>query len=49
MDLLRATDDGLEAIAEKVGYGDSFVLSKAFKRVVGVSPKEFRTQLLKET
>ena len=46
MDLLRSSDDGLEAIAERVGYGDSFVFSKAFKRILGVSPKEFRKQLI---
>jgi transcriptional regulator GlxA family with amidase domain len=42
MDLLRATDDNLERIAERVGYGDPFVFSKAFKRLQGVSPREFR-------
>ncbi len=45
MDMLRATNDGLEIIAEKVGYGDSFVFSKAFKRILGVSPKEFRKEI----
>lgn len=45
MDLLRTTDKGLEDIAENIGYGDSFVFSKAFKRILGVSPKEFRKQL----
>jgi AraC-like DNA-binding protein len=42
MDLLRATDDNLERIAERVGYGDPFVFSKAFKRMQGVSPRDFR-------
>lgn len=42
MDLLRATDDNLERIAERVGYGDPFVFSKAFKRIQGVSPRVFR-------
>lgn len=42
MDLLRATEDNLERIAERVGYGDPFVFSKAFKRMQGVSPREFR-------
>jgi AraC-like DNA-binding protein len=44
MDLLRATDDSMERIAERVGYGDPFVFSKAFKRIQGVSPREFRTE-----
>jgi AraC-like DNA-binding protein len=43
MDLLRATEDNLERIAERVGYGDPFVFSKAFKRIQGVSPREFRS------
>jgi AraC-like DNA-binding protein len=42
MDLLRATEDSMERIAERVGYGDPFVFSKAFKRIQGVSPREFR-------
>jgi AraC-like DNA-binding protein len=45
MDLLRSGDDSVERIAEAVGYNDSFVFSKAFKRIQGVSPKEFRKQL----
>ncbi len=45
MDLLRTSSDGLESIAEQVGYSDSFIFSKAFKRIIGVSPKEFRKQL----
>ncbi len=42
MDLLRSTDDNMEKIAERVGYGDPFVFSKVFKRIQGVSPREFR-------
>jgi AraC-like DNA-binding protein len=45
MDLLRSGNDSVERIAEAVGYNDSFVFSKAFKRIQGVSPKEFRKQL----
>ncbi|KUM76039.1 AraC family transcriptional regulator [Streptomyces curacoi] len=41
-DALRDTDDTLEAIARKVGYGSAFALSSAFKRVYGVSPQEHR-------
>ncbi|MGW3955701.1 AraC family transcriptional regulator [Streptomyces sp. NPDC004752] len=43
-DLLRDTDDTLAAIARRVGYGSSFALSTAFKRVYGVSPQEHRTR-----
>ena len=45
MDLLRATDENLDRIAERVGYGDPFVFSKAFKRLQGQSPREFRRAL----
>ncbi|MFJ9540973.1 cupin domain-containing protein [Streptomyces sp. NPDC101225] len=41
-DALRDTDDTLEAIARRVGYGSAFALSSAFKRVHGVSPQEHR-------
>ncbi|MFK0105950.1 AraC family transcriptional regulator [Streptomyces sp. NPDC091217] len=41
-DALRDTDDTLEAIARRVGYGSAFALSSAFKRVYGVSPQEYR-------
>ncbi len=43
MDLLRATDDSMERIAQRVGYGDAFVFSKVFKRIHGISPRQFRT------
>jgi AraC-like DNA-binding protein len=45
MDLLRATEDDLESIGERVGYRDPFVFSKAFKRLRGASPREFRKRL----
>ncbi|AKZ58875.1 Transcriptional regulator, AraC family [Streptomyces ambofaciens ATCC 23877] len=41
-DRLRDTDDTLGAIARQVGYGSAFALSTAFKRVYGVSPREYR-------
>ncbi|MGI5379070.1 AraC family transcriptional regulator [Streptomyces sp. CA-251387] len=41
-DALRDTDDTLDAIARRVGYGSAFALSSAFKRVYGVSPQERR-------
>ncbi|MEW2166238.1 AraC family transcriptional regulator [Streptomyces sp. NPDC007084] len=42
-DRLRESDDTLETIARRVGYGSAFALSSAFKRVYGVSPQEHRT------
>ncbi|MER7676653.1 AraC family transcriptional regulator [Streptomyces sp. NPDC096934] len=41
-DRLRETDDTLESIARRVGYGSAFALSTAFKRVYGISPREHR-------
>lgn len=41
-DLLREPSATIGAVAEQVGYGSPFALSTAFKRVRGVSPKEFR-------
>lgn len=41
-DLLREPDATVGAVARKVGYGSSFALSTAFKRVRGVSPQEYR-------
>ncbi len=49
MDMLRATDENLESIAERVGYRDPFVFSKAFKRMQGASPREFRKLLREES
>ncbi|MDH2430340.1 AraC family transcriptional regulator [Sphaerisporangium sp. TRM90804] len=42
-DLLRETDATVGAVAHQAGYGSSFALSTAFKRVYGVSPQEHRT------
>ncbi|WP_030168473.1 AraC family transcriptional regulator [Spirillospora albida] len=41
-DLLRESDATLDAIARRVGYGDAFALSTAFKRERGVSPRDYR-------
>ncbi|NKY56731.1 AraC family transcriptional regulator [Nocardia flavorosea] len=41
-DLLQGTEDTVEAIARRVGYGSAFALSTAFKRHFGVSPREHR-------
>lgn len=42
MRLLSESDATLERVASEVGYHDAFSFSKAFKKVVGVSPGEFR-------
>ncbi|MGW5387888.1 cupin domain-containing protein [Nocardia sp. NPDC003963] len=41
-DLLQGTDDTVETIARRVGYGSAFALSTAFKRQFGVSPRDHR-------
>lgn len=41
-DLLREPDSTIGAVARQVGYGSSFALSAAFKRVRGISPREHR-------
>ena len=43
-DLLREPDATVSAVAAQVGYGSSFALSTAFKRIRGISPREHRTQ-----
>ena len=41
-DLLVGTDQTLATIASRVGYGNAFALSAAFKRVHGESPRDYR-------
>ena len=40
--LLLDSDDTVQTIANKVGYGDAFTFTKAFKRHTGMSPTEYR-------
>ncbi|ANZ37923.1 hypothetical protein BBK82_19535 [Lentzea guizhouensis] len=50
MQLARAalrTEDSLSAIAVTIGYQSESAFSTAFRRVVGVSPREFRMSLRK--
>lgn len=42
--LRQHPDDTIGAVAHQVGYGSSFALSTAFKRVYGVSPQAYRTR-----
>jgi AraC-like DNA-binding protein len=41
-DLLLEPGATLASVADQVGYGSAFALSSAFKRVRGVSPREYR-------
>ncbi|MCZ4553278.1 AraC family transcriptional regulator [Gordonia rubripertincta] len=41
-DLLATGDVTLETVARQVGYSSAFALSAAFKRVRGVSPRDYR-------
>lgn len=43
-ELLRTTSSSIEDIAVQVGYNNSTTFRRAFKRVRGVSPIQFRTQ-----
>jgi AraC-like DNA-binding protein len=42
-DLLREPGATLASVAPQVGYGTPFALSNAFKRLRGVSPRQYRT------
>jgi AraC-like DNA-binding protein len=41
-ELLESTEDKLEVIAPRVGYHSAVVFSRAFARVVGMTPSEYR-------
>jgi AraC-like DNA-binding protein len=45
-DLLREPGATIGSVADQVGYGSPFALSTAFKRVRGVSPREYRATAL---
>ncbi|MFG1874486.1 AraC family transcriptional regulator [Sphaerisporangium sp. NPDC049003] len=47
-DMLRESDATVGAVARQVGYGSSFALSTAFKRVHGVSPQDHRRHRVHE-
>jgi AraC family transcriptional regulator, transcriptional activator of pobA len=47
--LLQYTPQSVGEIAYALGYSDQFHLSKTFKRLIGVSPQEYREQRQKTT
>jgi AraC-like DNA-binding protein len=49
MSRLLQTNMTLAAIAEEVGFASPFAFSAAFKREVGRSPAQFRSQVLTST
>ena len=40
--LLRATDSYVYEVARQLGYSDQYYFSRIFKKVVGMSPKEYK-------
>jgi AraC-like DNA-binding protein len=44
-DLIAGGDRTLDAVAALVGYGGAYALSAAFKRVRGISPRDYRRSL----
>lgn len=40
--LLRSSSGSINEIAEKTGYSDALYFSKVFRRLIGMSPREFR-------
>jgi AraC-like DNA-binding protein len=47
--LLTTSEQGLEAIAYEIGYKDSFTFSKAFKKLTGLPPRDYRRQYFSGT
>ncbi|MCR5452957.1 MAG: AraC family transcriptional regulator [Lachnospiraceae bacterium] len=45
MQLLKETDDTVQNIAYLVGYSDIFTFSKAFKKISGQSPTDYRVSM----
>lgn len=40
--LLRSTNDYVYEIAQKLGYPDPYYFSRLFKKIIGVSPREYK-------
>ncbi|MHA7964320.1 helix-turn-helix transcriptional regulator [Paenibacillus sp. CAU 1782] len=45
--LLAATSDNVQDIAQKVGYANSITFGRVFKRIVGVTPGDYRKHGMK--
>lgn len=41
-DILSSTEESIETVSNKVGYGDYFYFLKTFKKVTGMTPNQFR-------
>lgn len=48
-ELLRTCSCPIKQVAECVGYSDSLYFSKAFKKLTGISPSEFRDRVARST
>lgn len=46
---LRNTQDSITTIALEIGYTDISYFTKTFKKIMGITPKEFRKQFTKAT
>lgn len=45
IEYLKLNDHDIEAVSQLVGYSSAFAFSKAFKRICGVSPNQYRKAL----
>ncbi len=45
IEYLKLKDHDIEAVSQLVGYSSAFAFSKAFKRICGVSPNQYRKAL----
>jgi len=43
-ELMKTTDSNIGDICGMVGYPDLFTFSRAFKKIIGMSPREWKTQ-----
>lgn len=45
-ELLQATNDSIESIAQQVGYGDYYYFCKVYKKVTGMTPASYSVNFL---